>query len=92
MAYIWLTGIYLSRVFICSQTHQYMDTTEPSLIHCTDSLASLHQRMDRFYAWASQLQVEHRDLKQRVGYLEDLVIEAGCNASGGVDGMSLGPI
>lgn len=35
-----------------------------------DSLDSLHQRMDRFYAWASQLQVEFRDLKQRIGFLE----------------------
>jgi hypothetical protein len=26
--------------------------------------------MDRFYAWASKLQVEHRDLKQRVAFLE----------------------
>ena len=29
-----------------------------------DSVASLHQRMDRFYAWASQLQVEIRELKR----------------------------
>jgi hypothetical protein len=38
-----------------------------------DSLDSLHQRMDRFYAWASQLQVEFRDLKQRIGFLETTV-------------------
>jgi hypothetical protein len=38
-----------------------------------DSLDSLHHRMDRFYAWASQLQVEFRDLKQRIGFLEATV-------------------
>jgi hypothetical protein len=26
--------------------------------------------MDRFYAWASQLQVEFRDMKQRIGFIE----------------------
>ena len=35
-----------------------------------DSLDSLHHRMDRFYAWASQLQVEFRDIKQRIGFIE----------------------
>ena len=35
-----------------------------------DSLDSLHFRMDRFYAWASQLQVEFRDMKQRIGFIE----------------------
>jgi hypothetical protein len=35
-----------------------------------DSLDSLHQRMDRFYVWASQLQVEFRDIKQRIGFIE----------------------
>jgi hypothetical protein len=35
-----------------------------------DSLDSLHHRMSRFYAWASQLQVEFRDLKQRITFLE----------------------
>jgi hypothetical protein len=50
-------------------------TPPPTLRDCTDSLDSLHQRMDRFYAWASQLQVEHRDLKQRVGFLEGLVLQ-----------------
>jgi hypothetical protein len=35
-----------------------------------DSLDSLHQRMDRFYAWASQLQVEMRNAHQRIGFLE----------------------
>jgi hypothetical protein len=42
----------------------------------SDSLDSLHQRMDRFYAWASQLQVEHRDLMQRVRFMESRVFEA----------------
>ena len=36
----------------------------------TNSLDSLHHRMDRFYAWASALQVEFRDLKQRIGFIE----------------------
>jgi hypothetical protein len=35
-----------------------------------DSLDSLHSRMDRFYCWASQLQVEFRDIKQRIGFIE----------------------
>ena len=35
-----------------------------------DSLDSMHHRMSRFYAWASQLQVEFRDMKQRVTFLE----------------------
>ncbi len=35
-----------------------------------DSLDSLHKRVDRFYCWASQLQVEFRDLKQRIGFIE----------------------
>jgi hypothetical protein len=35
-----------------------------------DSLDSIHQRMSRFYAWASQLQVEFRDMKQRIGFIE----------------------
>ena len=35
-----------------------------------DALDSLHQRMDRFYAWASQLQVEMRNAHQRLGFLE----------------------
>ena len=26
--------------------------------------------MSRFYAWASQLQVEFRDMKQRIGFIE----------------------
>jgi hypothetical protein len=49
-------------------------TISMALRDCNDSLASLHQRMDRFYVWASQLQVENRDLKQRVGFLESTVL------------------
>ena len=64
-----------------------MDTIQPTLLDCSDSVASLHKRMDSFYAWASQLQVEHRDLKQRVGFVEGVVLN-------GVDGggVSIGPI
>ena len=35
-----------------------------------DSLDSLHHRVGRFYSWASQLQVEFRDMKQRIGFIE----------------------
>jgi hypothetical protein len=35
----------------------------------------LHHRIDRFYAWASQLQVEHMDLKQRVGFVEGIMLD-----------------
>lgn len=62
-----------------SQSSIPTHTTDPSpallsLRECADSLSSLHQRMDRFYAWASLLQVEHRDLKQRVGFVEGAVL------------------
>ena len=40
-----------------------------------DSLDSIHHRMDRFYAWASELQVEHRNFKQRVAFLELLCVD-----------------
>ena len=50
------------------------DSVALSLRECKDSLDSLHQRMDRFYVWASQLQVEYRDLKQRVGFMESAVV------------------
>ena len=33
----------------------------------------LNDRVDQFYKWASQLQVEFRNIKQRVGYLESLL-------------------
>lgn len=35
-----------------------------------DALDSLHRRMDRFYSWASQLQVEMRNVNQRLWILE----------------------
>ena len=63
-----------------TDSHPPSPTTARDL---ADSLASLHQRMDRFYAWASQLQVEHRDLKQRVSFLESFVLQGG-----GVDFVS----
>ena len=40
-----------------------------------DSLDSIHHRMDKFYAWASELQVQHRNFKQRVDFLELLCID-----------------
>ena len=40
-----------------------------------DSLDSIHHRMDKFYAWASELQVQHRNIKQRVDFLELLCID-----------------
>ena len=45
-----------------------------SIRDCKDTLDSLHHRMDRFYSWASQLQVEHRDLRQRTGFIEGVVL------------------
>jgi hypothetical protein len=38
-----------------------------------DSLDSLHSRMDRFYSWAAQLQVEIRHLQKRQAFLESQV-------------------
>ena len=43
---------------------------EKRLTQLQDSLDSLHQRMDRFYSWAGQLQSEFRSMKQRTGFLE----------------------
>ena len=40
-----------------------------------DSLDSVHHRIDKFYAWASELQVQHRNFKQRVDFLELLCID-----------------
>ena len=40
-----------------------------------DSLDSMHHRMDRFYSWASQLQSEFRNIKQRTGFIEEVVQE-----------------
>ena len=68
-----------SSLFICSHSQSATMDAEHSaaLLRCSDSLDSLHVRMDRFYAWASQLQVEHRDLKQRVGFVEGAVLGGG---------------
>ncbi len=35
-----------------------------------DSLDSAHHRLDRFYSWASQLQVETRNIQQRLKFTE----------------------
>ena len=35
-----------------------------------DSLNSLHKRMDNYYAWAAQLQVEIRNIQKRQTFLE----------------------
>ena len=35
-----------------------------------DSLDSLHTRLDRFYAWAAELQVQIRNLQGRQTFLE----------------------
>jgi uncharacterized protein (DUF3084 family) len=54
------------RPYLHLQWWQYMDDIQK----INDSLDSIHFRMDKFYAWASQLQVEFRDLKQRIGFIE----------------------
>ena len=48
-----------------------MEGIEREMRDTKDSLDSLHQRMDRFYAWAAQLQVEMRNVQQRLGFLEN---------------------
>jgi hypothetical protein len=35
-----------------------------------DSLESLHKRMDSFYSWAAQLQLELRNIQKRQVFLE----------------------
>ena len=51
--------------------HVAVDTNpNMELQKINDSLDSLHFRMDKFYNWASQLQVEFRDIKQRIGFIE----------------------
>ncbi len=35
-----------------------------------DKLDSLHNRMDRFYAWSALLQKEFRDIQQRQKFIE----------------------
>ena len=48
---------------------------EQRLIQLQDSLDSIHQRMDRFYSWASELQTEFRSMKQRTGFIEGVMQE-----------------
>ncbi len=43
---------------------------EKQLQQIQDSLASVHHRLDRFYSWASQLQVETRNIQQRLKFIE----------------------
>jgi hypothetical protein len=38
-----------------------------------DSIESLNIKIDKFYHWASQLQVEFRDMKRRVEFIEDAI-------------------
>jgi hypothetical protein len=46
--------------------------------------------MDRFYSWASQLQVEHRDLKQRVGFIEGVMTQELDDGDVAVEVLSFG--
>ena len=43
---------------------------ESKLQKLQDSLDSAHHRLDRFYSWASQLQVETRNIQQRLKFTE----------------------
>ena len=43
---------------------------ERQLQQIQDSLDSAHHRLDRFYSWASQLQVETRNIQQRLKFIE----------------------
>ena len=43
---------------------------ERKLQKLQDSLDSAHHRLDRFYSWASQLQVETRNIQQRLKFTE----------------------
>jgi hypothetical protein len=45
----------------------FMDTNTREF---SDKLDSLHRRMDKFYEWASILQKEFRDMKQRQVFIE----------------------
>lgn len=38
-----------------------------------DKMDSLHQRMDRFYSWASCLQVEFRNMQQKQMFIESQI-------------------
>jgi len=42
-----------------------------------DSLESIHFRMDKYYAWAAQLQKEYRDMQQRMEFIESNAMEMG---------------
>ena len=49
-----------------------MDMEKPNtdLRDVHDKLDSLHRRMDKFYEWASLMQKELRDMKQRQNFME----------------------
>jgi hypothetical protein len=49
-------------------TRRPMDTRD-------EAIGCLHQRLDKFYAWASQMQIEMRNPHQRVGFLETITEE-----------------
>jgi len=38
-----------------------------------DSLDSIHQRVDRFYAWAAELQLQMRNIQGRQTFLESQI-------------------
>ena len=38
-----------------------------------DSLDSLHSRMDKFYAWAAELQLQMRNIQSRQTFLESQI-------------------
>ena len=57
-----------------------MDNNSKQLQQLQDSLDSAHHRLDRFYSWASQLQVETRNIQQRLKFTESqLNIDFGKN-------------
>ena len=48
-----------------------MEGHDPKVMqNMQDSLDSLHTRLDRFYAWAAELQVQIRNLQGRQTFLE----------------------
>jgi hypothetical protein len=48
-----------------------MEPTDPkALQNLQDSVDTLHRRMDRFYEWAAELQVQIRNLQRRQEFLE----------------------
>ncbi len=64
-----------------------MDTQSPQkqLQDLQDSLDSAHHRLDRFYSWASQLQVETRNIQQRLKFIESQsnIFDAGFSPAAG---------